>query len=121
MNNKGMKKILKFLSLMLVVVLTGFSMTSCSDDDDEAVNALVGTWQGDYKDGTHYTWTFNNDGTGAQIDDDGSQNFKYSYTGDRLIISYNGGGAVAYTVSITGKTAMFTVENTTTFYTLTRL
>lgn len=72
-------------------------------------------------DGDHYTMTFNNDGTGVETDDTGSDNFKYSYTGDRLIISYNGGGGVAYSVSITGKTLMLTIENSTTFYTLTRL
>ena len=31
-------------------------------------SGLVGTWQGDYKDGDHYTMTFNNDGTGVETD-----------------------------------------------------
>ena len=116
-----MKKALKFLSWMFILLLT-VSVSSCKDDDDGApVSGLVGTWQGDYKDGDHYTMTFNNDGTGVETDDTGSDNFKYSYTGDRLIISYNGGGGVAYSVSITGKTLMLTIENSTTFYTLTRL
>ncbi len=116
-----MKKTLKFLSWMFILLFT-VSLSSCKDDDEDApVSGLVGTWQGDYKDGDHYIMTFNNDGTGVETDDTGSDNFKYSYTGDRLIISYNGGGGVAYSVSITGKTLMLTIENSTTFYTLTRL
>lgn len=115
-----MKKTLMFLSWMFVALLAVTFTTSCGDDDEEPGNALVGSWQGEYSDKTHYVMTFNNDGTGVETDDDGSQNFQYSYTGDRLIINYKGGGAVSYTVAITGKTLMLTVENTTRFYTLTR-
>lgn len=116
-----MKTTVKFLSWMFVM-LFAFTFASCKDDDDEeAVSGLVGSWQGDYTDGSHYTMTFNNDGTGAESDDDGVEYFKYSYAGDRLVISYNGGGGIAYDVAITGRTLMLTIENTTTFYTLTRL
>lgn len=124
-----MKKTLKFLSWMLVMLLAVTFTTSCSDDDDNTpeptpaptpTNALVGSWQGDYTNGKHYVMTFYDDGTGVERDEDASENFKYSYTGNLLIIDYNRSQSISYTVSITGKTLML-IKSDGIYYTLTRL
>ena len=62
-----MKKIFSILSLVLMLVCCNFTLTSCSNDDDDETTedkVLVGTWKDTtYMEGFEYGFTFNTDGT----------------------------------------------------------
>lgn len=95
--------IIKLLSALFIVVLTGFASTSCSsdDDDDNSVSSsnhdspLVGTWY--YSNpGYEAYFTFNSDRTGYLKDYEGQDqwhnwyihNFTWVIKKDVLIIKY---------------------------------
>lgn len=92
-------KNLKYLSLLLLAVLS-IAFASCKDDDDVNKNDLVGTWQSTWNKGyeryadhpdwndewdeayTEETITFNSDQTGT----DGKDSFTWNLDGDQLTI-----------------------------------
>lgn len=59
-----MKKFLDY-ACMLMIVMVGMCMSSCSDDDDDSVDAtqssIVGKWERSGTDGTEF-WTFEKGG-----------------------------------------------------------
>lgn len=108
-----MKKI-KFLSMLLLMLVTMFSFAACSDDDDEgavASSSIVGTWEQINDAGTTITVTFNSNKTGRInfVYSDGSgdrnENFEYDYIeasdGTRHLTIVGSSLAGNYTVTIT--------------------
>lgn len=110
-----MEKFYKFLTVMILAIMTGFTTTSCSDDDDKGNGAsLVGKWEySDTNTSSNSTntvrmvLTFNSDKTGS-IDEtwssqsrasmDSHYNMKFSWASttdsngnDILKISYVSG------------------------------
>ena len=110
-----MDKFYKFLTVMILVIMTGFTTTSCSDDDDKEKKAnIAGKWE--YSDSStssgsintvRMVLTFNSDKTGS-IDEtwssqsrasmDSHYNMKFSWAtttdsngNDILKISYVSG------------------------------
>ncbi len=87
---------MKKLFLFLVVAGT-LSMTSCSKDDDDSSNAIVGTWVmessftiNDYTSTSRDVWVFNSDETGTYTESEDSQQiFESTFTWAKDGDSYN--------------------------------
>lgn len=70
-------KIYKFLTIMVITIMSGLTVTSCSSDDDEPkAVSIVGKWQHqetysdeDESGSISMTLTFNSDRTGSIIED----------------------------------------------------
>lgn len=108
----------------MVVLMGSIAFASCdSDDDDGSVvggQTVVGTWEAQGSTSTSYQRiTFSKDGTGCLITENGSQNFKYTYSYD----SSSSTGSLKYwfldsstiynrTITITGKTMMMKGNST---------
>lgn len=95
-------KTMKYLLMMLVVLTTSVCMVSCSDDDDDEPSiGIVGTWISD----AEVTYVFRSDGTGVSSDENGSDNFTYTYSESKetLLLMYNGtNSGTQYSVQRTG-------------------
>lgn len=87
-------KAMKYLSMMLLMLVTSVCMNSCSDDDEATEvmsTSIVGTWMYEGTDFTR-TYVFNSDLTGREIevsmDSQGAvtsryeENFEYSISSD---------------------------------------
>jgi len=83
--------------LFLAFGLILFAFSGCSKDDEDKFD-IVGTWNVDkveiYVEGelmetieNDGTFTFNADGTGTVVDDEGTDTFEWSLSGDKLTIT----------------------------------
>lgn len=104
-----MKKI-KFLAMMLVALATCVGFTSCGDDDEEeAANAIVGTWVGTmdgsdgYYDDEICTMTFTKDGQMTASGVSASEpEYNWYFTGTYKTQAYETAGNTVLTISIGG-------------------
>jgi len=79
-----MKNTIKFLGLIALAAVIGFSMAACGDggDDDggDKDPPIVGSWGNNSG-----VWTFNNNGTATFVSADNvTFNFTYSISGDQI-------------------------------------
>lgn len=104
-----MKQIIRFTTILMLLV-TGFSFASCSDDDDKQDVSLVGTWRCDYGEGGYQIITLESDGTGTIFDVEyvngqvysDAEDITWSYSNGKLRIKYEDGEVETFTVSISG-------------------
>ena len=108
---KKMKQF-RFLSYLFVAVLC-LGFVSCSDDDDFEENDIIGSWSiievyekwnedGDEDEDTDiygegkWIYTFNNDGTGTEVEYDGNYTYRDNFTwslksGNKLTLTFTEG------------------------------
>lgn len=97
---------------MMMVAMLSISFVSCSDDDDDVSNSIVGTWR--YEEDDYYeVITFKSDGTGTwteyELGDYDSVFFTYTYdyTSMVLVMRYEDGDTEKSKVQITGDVMYF--------------
>lgn len=98
------------MALLMILLTAGFvSCSKSNDDDSESKLTIVGSWLLDGVDYTE-TYTFTSNGTGTYDSyDKGTKKtetdpFKYTYSGDQLVIDYGDGDPETYTVTLTETT-----------------
>jgi len=109
-----MKNTIKFLGLIALVAIIGFSMAACDDAGDDADDLLtstppsiVGTWSA-FEDGFIVSYTFNSNGTGELVFGD-SLSMTWSISGTSLTITFNDAPLTyIYTVNISGNSLTMT-------------
>lgn len=105
-------KAMKYLSMVLLMLVTSVCMFSCSDDDDPeqpTSDNIIGVWvtTGDPYYAT--TYEFRNDGTGVITNISGSTNIRYTYSSTEKILklwAVNDDIVYNYSVQQTGNTLM---------------
>ncbi len=120
-----MKSLIKksWLTTLMVLLLSGFALTSC-DDDDSAGGPLVGTWScdGHYYGGTDY-YTFKSDGTyswecpGTWFD---PQSGHYTYNNGLLVIVNSEGTNWTYFIQFVNKNTFVLTDEDGYTYTYTK-
>lgn len=108
--------------LFLAFGLILFAFSGCSKDDEDKFD-IVGTWNVDkveiYFEGelmqtieNDGTFTFNADGTGTVIDDEGTDTFEWSLSGDKLTITDDEGTIVVTLTTMEGNKMVGEFEET---------
>ena len=106
-------KAMKYLSMVLLMLVTSVCMFSCSDDDEPeqptSSDNIIGVWvtTGDPYYAT--TYEFRNDGTGVITNISGSTNIRYTYSSTEKILklwAVNDDIVYNYSVQQTGNTLM---------------
>jgi len=120
-----MKSLIKksWLTTLMVLLLSGFALTSC-DDDDSAGGTLVGTWSCDnhYYGGTDY-YTFKSGGAyswecpGTWFDPDSGH---YTYNNGLLILVNEKGTNWTYFIQFVDKNTFVLTDEDGDRYTYTR-
>lgn len=112
-----MKSIIKYLFLMLIMLASTISFTSCSNDDDENGNnsssSIVGTWSYEEEDYDYYYYeevTFKANGTiivkgeeyyDGDLEDSWTERGTYELDGNELIVELDGEIGFATIISVT--------------------
>lgn len=109
-----------FLYAMLTIIMM-VAFTGCGKDDDDNgtmdVSSIVGTWESE----DESIFIFRNDGTGSLSNDDGSNNFEYTYSAknETLLLMFKGSGkGTEYSVQKTGN--ILTLSNGNSYIKLKR-
>lgn len=122
-----MKIFFKYYFVLFISLMGITTFSSCDDDDDPVTttaSSIVGMWKIQGSTNDHYQiMTFKSDGNGVIEDEEGSMNFKYTYSYD----SSTDKGSLKYwflgydkvynaTITITGSTMMMTKGSSVTIW-----
>jgi len=104
-----MKNTIKFLGIIALVAIVGFSMAACKDDSGDKDPPIIGSWGNN----SQQVWTFNNNGTATfvtpGIDVPTTINFTYSIDGNEITtINTANDYSNTYVFSISGNTLTMT-------------
>lgn len=110
-----MKKELYWIFTAVMALMLSFGFVSCSEDDEEDDNPIVGTWIMQHQPNTDYdSYVFRRDGTGSMTiyrissGNNSTYPFTYSYGDNILSIVYNDGDREMWRVTLTGQTMTMT-------------
>jgi len=100
-----MKNVFKLFGIIAVLVIIGFSMSTCEMLEDG--QSIVGTW---YNSEINYKWDFNKDGS-FMLSHHTYVGGTYYTSGDTLTLKWGWGDIDIYTYSRSGNNLTLTNEN----------